>query len=278
MKKIDIQSGHTLTEMLVVIAIMALLATLGMPAVRALLSSFEFDSGTRGMLSAALTNARSIAAKEQRYAGVRFQQDSAGNQYMIFIVHDPEQTGLSSGFRAAKGYQPVKLPKNTFVADLVVRANHGTNSADAEDSSETLLKAIYLDDTNPQNIGPDLRNKYVTDILSFSIIFSPAGKLVLHNVRVRNRDGVYQPDNTIPAKTSRDDVFNSPQNITNYGMGMFIQDDYAAFGLGAEASRNRIITYDGSQLDKLNAQERFNYLSSLEPLYINPYTGTIINK
>jgi len=35
-----------------------------------------------------------------------------------------------------------------------------------------------------------------------------------------------------------DSIFNSPDNITNYGVGMFIQDDYAELGLG----RNRAET------------------------------------
>jgi hypothetical protein len=59
---------------------------------------------------------------------------------------------------------------------------------------------------------------------------------------------------------------------------MFIQDDYAYLGLGAESGRNRIIVYDGTQFDKMDAGGRFDYLTGLEPVYINPYTGTIINR
>ena len=268
----------TLTEMVVVIATIAFLATLGLPAIRALFNSFETSSGTRDMISAALSGARAIAAKEQRYAGVRFQRDSAGNQYMIYIVHDPEKTGLSPGFRAAEGLKPIKLPNNTRVADLMVRVDHAPTAAGAQDSQETLLQVGHLDDTNPQNLGPDGKNMYVTDMSSFSIIFSPNGKLVMHEVRIRNRDGVFQPDNSASAKVSMDDIFNSPENIVNLGIGMFVQDDYANLGLGAEAGRNRIIIYDGTQFDKMGAQARFDYLKTLEPIYINPYTGTIINR
>jgi hypothetical protein len=59
-------------------------------------------------------------------------------------------------------------------------------------------------------------------------------------------------------------------------MGLFVQDDYADLGLGAEPSRNRFILYDKNHFDKLDAQERFNYLSRLALIYINPYTGTMI--
>jgi hypothetical protein len=270
------QSGLTLTEMAVVIATIALLAVFGLPAVRMLLESFESGSGAKSMISAALSSARAIAASQQRYAGVRFQQDLAGNQYMVFIVHDFNKTGLNPGFRVVAGLKPIKLPENLRVMDLVVRINHGTHWTDAEDPRDEPLKVDYLDDTSPLNLGPDQRNKYITDTSSFSIVFSPSGKLVMRDVRVRNKDGIYQPDNGISGKVSMDDIFNSERNIRNYNVGLFIQDDYAEFGLGAESSRNRFIIYDKTQFDKLDARGRFNYLNSLEVIYINPYTGTII--
>jgi len=265
----------TLTEMVVVIATIALLATLGLPAIRALLGSFETNSGARDMISTSLSGARAIAAREQRYAGVRFQMDSAGNQYMIHIIHDPEKTGLSSGFRAVEGLKPMKLPEHTRATDLIVRTDHINNSAGAQDPN--FITAGNLDDKNQQNLGPDGKNIYITDISTFSIIFSPAGKLITHEVRVRNKDGIYQPDNTITTNISEDDIFNSPENIENMGVGMFAQDDYAERGLGEELSRNRIIIYDKIQFDKLDAQGRFDYLNALVPIYINSYTGTIIS-
>jgi len=266
----------TLPETAVVIATIALLAAFGLPAVRALLNSFESHSGATTMISAALTSARAIAAREQHYAGIRFQQDSAGNQYMVYIVHDFEKTGLSPGFRAVEGLKPIKLPASLGVMDLTVRTNHGTQSTSAADPLDEPLKVEYLDDTNPLNLGPDIKNKYLRDTSTFSIVFSPAGKLVVRTVRVRNRDGIYQPDNGVPNKVSTDGVFNSPTNIKTYGVGTFIQDDYAELGLGVEPSRNSFIIYDRIQSDKLDTQRRFGYLSSLKPIYINSYTGTMI--
>ena len=271
------QTGLTLTEMMVVIATISLLVALGLPAVRVFLDSFESRGGGRSMISAALSSARAIAAKEQRYAGIRFQQDLAGNQYMIFIVHDFEKTGLNPGFRAVEGLKPIKLPESLGVMDLMVRINHGTHWTDAEDLLDEPIKAAYLDDTEPQNFGPDRKNRFITDTSSFSIVFSPSGKLIMHDVRVRNRDGIYQPNNGLSGKVSMDGIFNSPDNITNYGIGMFVQDDYAELGLGAESSRNRFVIYDKIRFDKLDAENRFNYLRSLELVYINPYTGMIIS-
>jgi len=266
-----------LPEMTVVVAIIALLTAIGLPAIRALVNSFQTQSGAENLISAALANARAIAAKEQHYAGIRFQQDSTGNQYIVFIVHDYEKTGLSPGFRAIEGVKPIKLPENSRIMDLRVRTNHGTNPTDAADPLDEPLAAGHLDDTNPLNLGPDQENMYITDTSSFSIVFSPAGKLVVRSVRLRNRDGIYRPYNSLAAQLSMDDVFNSPQNIANRSIGRFVQDDYAELGLGAEPSRNRFVVCDMTQFDELNAMGRFDYLSGLEPVLINPYTGTIIS-
>jgi type II secretory pathway pseudopilin PulG len=270
------QFGFTLTEMVLVVATIALLLGLGLPAIRALLGSFESDTGTKGVINAALSNARAIAAREQRYAGIRFQQDADGNQYIIFIVHDFEKTGLSPGFRAVANTKPIKLPENSGVIDLMVRSNYGTSSAAAASLLDEPLSPTHLDDTNPGNLGPDGQNNYIRDTSCFSIIFSPSGKLVTRSVRVRNKEGIYQPDNGVSGKMSTDDVFNSPINITTYGVGKFVQDDYAELGLGAESSRNSIVIYNKNHFVKLNAQDRFDYLHSLTIIYINPYTGTMI--
>lgn len=278
MKTKSRQFGLTLPEMTVVVAIMALLAALGLPAIRALLNSFQNQSGAHNMISAALAGARALAAKEQHYAGIRFQQDSTGNQYMIFIVHDNEKTGLSPGFRAIEGVKPIKLPETILVMDLRVRANRGTNWTDAADTRDEPLTVAHLDGTNPLNIGPNGENVYVTDTSTFSIVFSPAGKLVVRDVRLRNRDGIFRPDNSAAATLSTDDLFNSTQNIANFRTGMFVQDDYPELGLGAEPSRNSFVICDRTQLNELNApQEKFDYLSSLERVNINAYTGRIIS-
>ncbi len=273
MKTKSRQFGLTLPEMTVVVAIMALLAAIGLPAIRALVNSFETQSGARSMISAALSGARAIAAKEQHYAGVRFQRNSTGNQYMTYIIHDIEKTDLSPGFRAIEGVKPIRLPETTLAMDMRVRSNR----ADASDAIDEPLKVVHLDDANPLNIGIDGKNVSVTDTCTFSIIFSPAGKLVLRQVRVRNKDGIRRPNNSAAATTSTDDLFNSPHNVTNFDVGMFVQDDYPELGLGAEPSRNSFVICDKAKFDELNAQGRLNYLRSLERININAYTGRIIS-
>jgi len=241
MRKQKRKTGFTLTELITVIAIIVLLVAIGLPAAREVLESFESSAGVSNVIRLALARARAIAVREQAYAGVRFQQDTRGNQYMIFIVHDHPNTNLVNGFRAAGGLDPVKLSEDVGVMD------YARYDEDIDDPCE------------------------LTDATTFSIVFSPAGKLVIHDVRVRNRDG--RTDDT-----SDDDVFNISNNVDD-GIGMFYQDDYADLGLGQEPSRNHFVIYNKNEFDSVDAESRWtDYLQYLEVVYVNPYTGQIINR
>lgn len=276
------QSGLTLTEMIVVVSIVAVFTVLGLPAFRAFVSSIESEGATKAVISSALSSARALAAAQHRYAGIRFQNkyqpDGKGCQYMIFIVYEePVKMGnLTNGFRAVDGYKPIKLPDSVGVMDLRVRGNHAPTPAGAGDTTtDRDITENDLDDSTPANLDTDGRNIYVTDTTSFSVLFSSSGKLVIHDVRVRNRDGDYQPINL---GNSRDDIFNSPVNITDNKTGMFVQDDYADRGLGEEPSRNNFVIYDKVEFNRMNKTARFDYLQGLGKIYINPYTGTMIEK
>jgi Tfp pilus assembly protein PilE len=274
------QAGVTLVEMTVVVAIAALMVGLTIPAANMLLNSFESESGAKSIISSAMASARAIAAKEQRYAGIRFQKRYDPNnadplkssQYIIFIVKEEPRRmggGLTNGFRAIDGIQPIKLPDSIGVMDLIVRpvAIRGTSQQAAE-----AIGAQPINDNTWINAPEE-----VNDTTAFSIVFSPSGKLVIHEVRVRNRDGHYRPTTL---SDSSDDIFNSPENIFYNNTGMFIQDDYAYLGLGAEMSRNSFIVYDTKKFKQAynNGNAYSGYLNQLKPIYINPYTGTIINE
>ena len=172
------QSGLTLVEQTVVIAGIVLLAVLAMPAKQALMNSFRSRAGVRSLISSALASARAIAAKEQRYAGIRFQirgyhedEDSLlkAGQYIVFIVHEEpkKMNNLTVGFRAVEGIEPIELPASMGVMDLRLR-----NKSDPTDSSYSEDRPINNDDV----IG----FYEILDTTTFSIIFSPDGKLVMH--------------------------------------------------------------------------------------------------
>jgi type II secretory pathway pseudopilin PulG len=256
------QRGVTLTELTVVMGVVVLLAALSLPAVRALMRSFESGSSTRAMISAALASARAIAAKEQSYVGIRFQKaynpdnpdPVKAAQYMIFIIHDKQATDLAYGFRAIEGMKPMKLPDSIGVMDW-------TMIQDAQEAADPCVWEPSADEE-------------VTDLTAFSIVFSPAGKLVIHDVRVRNKDG-YTTD------SSNDEVFNTENNVTSAAdpVGMFIQDDYEWLGLKEEPSGNSFLIYDRRQFERAyrKGQGYSGYLVQLAPIYINAYMGTLIS-
>jgi Tfp pilus assembly protein PilE len=268
LRRSDSEAGVTLTEMAVVIAAVAILVTLGIPAARALLRSFATEGSTRAMISAALSSARAIAAQQQHYAGIRFQHayDPKGPlnapQYMIFIVHDQPNTNLSDGFRAVEGINPLRLPASVGVMDLRIRTDPDpTNSGD-----EPIDGDNDIDEPNE-----------VRDTTTFSVVFSPSGKLVIHDVRVSNRDGERDSSST----ESYDDIFNKDEKVEDKE-AMFYQDDYTDLGLGQETSRNCFVIYDRNTFRQVyeTGQAYSQYLKDLKgsEIYINPYTGTMISR
>jgi type II secretory pathway pseudopilin PulG len=275
-------TGLTLVEMTLVIATIAIMAGLAVPAMRTLVRSFQSEGGVISMINASLNSARTMAVSRQRYVGVRFQKlctstDPAdplkglmdAPQYMIFIVHEETTNSfnLEDGFRAMEGQEPIKLPGSMGIMEL----NWITQDTEIDEPFE------------------------LSDATTFSIVFSPAGKLVAHDVRVRNRDGVYRPDNTAGGlKVSMDDVFNSVENICRpVRQGMFLQDDYSPrkngsaatdslnYGLGEELTCTSFVLYETPQLrvvyDRKTAWT--DYLSRLSTgaFYVSPYTGNLIS-
>jgi hypothetical protein len=189
---------------------------------------------------------------------------------MVFITLEDTKKmgGLTKGFRAVDGIEPIKLPDTVGVIDVT----HVASDADIDDVVE------------------------LNDATAFSIVFSPSGKLVVHDVRVRNQQGVSRPNNDAgAANTSMDEVFNSVYNIATYGRGMFIQDDYSIrnpspvhqdpdYGLGEEPSRTSFVLYDRLRFrqafKKATGTVWSEYLSDAARkglVHVSPYTGTLIS-
>ena len=111
----------------------------------------------------------------------------------------------------------------------------------------------------------------------------------MHEVRVRNRQGLYRPNNVPGApQIASDDVFNSVDNICRYRQGRFLQDDYARrngadnveLGLGKEDSRTSFVIYELPTLRAAYGSRTpwSTYLGKLVPaaLQVSPYAGGLI--
>jgi len=265
-----------------VIFIVALLMSFSIPAIRSFMNSYENVGSARPAINAAFATAKSIAARNQTYAGVRFQRayDELGktaSQYMIFVIKENvrySNGNLRNGYKVAPGLKPVKLPDSIAVSDIYVR----TSDTPSTDTDE-LVTEDYLRDSNTSNDDPDGNNKYITDLCAFTVLFSPQGKLVVKSVRVRNRDG--RTFGTQTATISSDEIFNTLEKVKDADppVGMFLQDDYPGYGLGSEYSRRRFVIYDRARFEQMNAENRYEYLTEkADYVSINAYTGEIIGK
>ncbi len=247
MNNVRKQSGLTLTELLVVVAIMAIMFAISVPAAKALFASLDQSTGTRSIINAALSNARAIAIRHGTYAGVRFQMDNSGRQYLVFVIHDFAATGLANGFRVVEGKKPMPLPENVGI----------------------IAAAIYTDNALKDSI-------IATNAGTISVVFNKGGTLEIHPVRVRNKDGRVEPDNT-----STDKVFNVKSLVAS-GYAQFTQDDYPppAGSFGEENSVNSFLIYDKREWDKNKTAPWTGYLLgvSKSPEYVNPYTGQLVDK
>jgi len=305
MKRFGKQSGLSLIEATLVVASAALLTALALPTARSFINSLTTESGVKATISSALASARAIAAKEQRYAGIRFQYayhpegQFKANQYIVFIVQDSRLGAYF--FRALENVEPIKLPENIGVMDFTIVPYDDRNTSNP--ANPTFQWRID-DSTRPDAELDALIDEFfeLNDTTAFSIVFSPAGKLVVHGVRVVNRDG-FTDNNTNYnlGYWSEDDIFNKKEQVDRksrgYGIdanppgaGMFYQDDYFLnpycrfpaldLGLGPEPSRTNFVIYNKSEFQSAYAVGRgwSQYLKKIADkiVYINPYTGRMI--
>jgi prepilin-type N-terminal cleavage/methylation domain-containing protein len=301
----------TLTELLVVISVMAIMLAVAAPVAKKLSESLGESTGAKSIISAAMSNARAIAVREQKYAGVRFQQDNSGKQYLILIIHnpDPKDYTTDNRFGVIQGKKPMALPDDVGVMDGVwVQRTFKVNTVEMLNAVDKALTDPLLDDTS--GTLQDGKNKYFWDACTFSIVFSPSGKMVSHTVSMCNKDGVYDisTNNNVG---SMDKVFNKQGVVDGTRIAyidaagvvrernrvpadtdikpMFYQDDYDEvyqfssgaknLGIAPETSRNNFILFSKKELAKKPSTQRWSgYLSGLNKEFINPYTGELIKK
>jgi prepilin-type N-terminal cleavage/methylation domain-containing protein len=283
------QRGLTLIEITVVMAIIAILTAVIIPAIRALSGSFGSAGAAKTMVEAALSSARTIAMREQHYAGVRFQKayhpegPLQASQYLILIIHDPDgmkpdpnDDDFATGFRAVVGVKPIKLPDTVGIMDRCV-------VTDRVRSNPSSSKHVRIDDPN-SNKDKSIDEAFeLSDVSTFSIVFSPSGNVVVYGLRVGNRNGIRETVDHA-AKTSDDSVFNKRQEVeSDQHPAMFLQDDYfegndqPELGFGPENSRTDLVIYNRELFQQAFVQGRAwtDYLVDVKPLYVGRNTATL---
>jgi prepilin-type N-terminal cleavage/methylation domain-containing protein len=258
----------TLTELLVVMSVMVILLAIAAPVAKKLSQSLGESTGTRSIIAAAMSNARAIAVRDQKYAGVRFQQDSGGKQYLVLIIHDPNAVrlngySLANGFRAIQGKRPMALPDDVGVISCRVQSDYDDGTTTDWDLTD-----------NPTAANTGLNNDAGrNDAATFSIVFSPSGKFVVHPVRVYSvgvNDAVFNSKAAVIANTAkfrRDAGEDTSKDID------------AQQGYQEENSVPSFKIYSKKELDKVDATLRWSgYLSGLDKEFVNPYTGELIKK
>jgi prepilin-type N-terminal cleavage/methylation domain-containing protein len=264
------KSGFSLTELLVAMSVVGVLAGIGLPAVKQVIKSFESSDRVKDVVAAAMSNARARALARNTYTGIRFQRNAAGDQYMIFIEQDENvgpghaQLQMKPGFRAIQGKNPVRLPRQGAVMDLRIKDDYSLITAYTTDRHVRVLDSGGAIDYELSDESIDKAHELL-DAETFSVIFSPQGKLVMSDLRVAHV-GVNDVD------SGGGDVFDIS------GCGMFVQDDIAGVeGLQLEPSRNNFVIVDIAKFNAAPVGERYSRcLQYLKPIYVNPYNGELI--
>ncbi len=281
-------AGMSMMETTIVVAVIAIMAAVSSPVAKMITNAMDKNKDAQAMVSAALSTARNMAMEKQKHVGIRFQTAYIGNaanpydirplekgQYMVFVeklkAGDSSVT-MADGYRAVGGLRPIKMPTFAVAVDMNVRIKYG----DTNDLSGSR-------DANDVNVNSDnlINDDFeLNDILAFSIIFSPNGKLVTRKVQVRNKNGKCRAINE--QLSGYDDIFNSTQNIVTNKLGIFAQDDYAPAGLGKEYSKKKFVICDKAELIKYykKGEAYSKYLEELSenPCRVNPFSGAIIKK
>jgi hypothetical protein len=169
------ERGHTLLEMVAVLATLLITASLGLPYLKAYSVEAHLIGAGR-VFKGEFLRARSIAVRTGAYSAIRFEPGPGGSSYSIYV--DGNHNGVLNADIASGQDRRVAgpIPLNAGASDVRVGINPGVPNIPPETG--------YLDPKDPIRFGP-------SNILSFSPLgtatpgtFYLAGETLQAGVRV----------------------------------------------------------------------------------------------
>lgn len=272
------QAGFTLIEMLVVISIIAIMISLVMPAGSSMIQSHRMSSA-KNLIKTALAQAQAYATKERKYAGLRFQQDGDGRQYMILVesknitIIDGSNYGAWNNYQLMNLYTPVDnvLPMALPVGIAAL---------------PTFSDPIEIDWNGDVLLDPD----ELAEATTFCILFGPSGQLIMKPAQCGPRiSPADYPGYAIYYKDyiygEGDSIFeNDPTQVPAEGLPLpgdeitlYNENNPATFL--PESSQSGVYVYEREKLEELPEEERMDYIFyKLKPMRLNIYTGKLIEQ
>lgn len=282
MKKTQRHHAFTLVEMLIVVAIMAILVGMSVPAVRSTIRSHH-RTAAQNMVAAALNLAKAHAAQTQRYAGIRFQPEVrynynekyyylTGKQYLVLIECNPYDTAYNYNiFNAVPDTKPQPLPNGLNAISGVV------SLLGSPDDDDNLRNTIDDPRDTANNHFNTSRTFTLLNAQTFTFVFSPNGSLVVRDVFVRERnnsDMVFGRRDRIEQPVDPPLLFHDGWNTSQT----------TVWCPNNEPSAASLFLYETDALESIPANARYSQffmdydtVPDIQKFVINTYTGSIIN-
>lgn len=270
-KQAGFEAGFTLIEMLVVVGIIAIMVSLVMPAGSSMIQSHR-KSSAKNLIKTSLAQAQAYAAKERKYAGIRFQLDASGRQYLILV--EAKRIVISNGSVIPGAWDFYDL------MDLYVPVDNVQPTA--MPTGTVVLNASELDFDIDANT--EVEDWELEDATTFCVIFSPSGQLVKKPAQCGPRVDPTVTQLEYLVYANLDDTIFVGTEIMPPREGLPLSGDLICLNNSPRSvkySQTGLLLFQLKELEEMSPIERYDYImDSLvsKALMINVYTGKLIEQ